>query len=156
MAMKEGQTYDQPVCLEDLMPTMLDLADVPIPEGVDGQSLVQVLRGEDIRVRDYIHGEHSPCYSDMQAYHFLTDGHRKYIWRPFDGSEQLFDLDNDPQELHDLVSESNWIKSLNNWRGRMIETLTGRPEGFTDGVCLIPGRPFDAVLPKLDGSHYSK
>ena len=149
LALKSGHTCNQPVCLEDILPTLLELADVPVPEGIDGQSLVPVLRGEDVRVRDYLHGEHSPCYSDLQAYHFLTDGHIKYIWRPYDGSEQLFDLDNDSHELHDLVTMSDWNDRLNNWRGRMIETLSGRPEGFTDGVRLIPGRPYNAMIPPV-------
>ena len=151
LALKSGQTCDQPVCLEDLMPTLLEFAAVPMPEGIDGHSLVPVLRGENVRVREYLHGEHSPCYSDRQAYHFLTDGHSKYIWRPYDGSEQFFDLDNDPQELHDLVNVSDRYQLICNWRGRMIETLAGRPEGFTDGVRLIPGQPYDAVLPQRSG-----
>jgi hypothetical protein len=88
----------------------------------------------------------------MQAYHFLTDGHSKYIWRPFDGSEQLFDLDNDPQELHDLLNVSEKHQLLNSWRRRMIETLTGRPEGFTDGIRLIPGRPYHAVLSEISSN----
>ncbi|MDF1515379.1 MAG: sulfatase-like hydrolase/transferase, partial [Anaerolineae bacterium] len=146
LGFKSRQTCDQPVCLEDLMPTLLELAEVPVPGDIDGQSLVPILQGEDIVVRDYLHGEHSPCYSDMQAYHFLTDGHSKYIWRPFDGSEQLFDLDNDPQELQDLMNVVEKDQLLNSWRKRMIDTLTGRPEGFTDGTRLIPGRPYHAVL----------
>jgi arylsulfatase len=141
LSMKSGQTCDQPVCLEDLMPTLLELADMPVPEGFDGQSLVPVLKGKDVVVRDYLHGEHSPCYSDMQAYHFLTDGHSKYIWRPYDGSEQLFDPDNDPQELHDLANVVEKEQLLNSWRRRMIDTLNGRPEGYTNGTRLIPGRP---------------
>ncbi|MDF1515378.1 MAG: hypothetical protein P1S60_16330 [Anaerolineae bacterium] len=128
--LKAGQTCDQAVCLEDLMPTLLEFADAPVPEGIDGHSLVPVLRGEGVHVRDYLHGEHSPCYSDMQAYHFLTDGHSKYIWRPYNGSEQLFDLDNDPQERHNLANVAVKHQLLMSWRGRMIETLTGRPEGF--------------------------
>jgi arylsulfatase A-like enzyme len=141
-------TTDQPVSLEDVMPTLLALAELPVPEETDGANLLPLLRGETTEVRPWLHGEHAPCYSQAQAYHFLTDGHVKYIWRPTDGSEQLFDLDHDPQELHNLAQETKWARTLTLWRERMIETLTGRPEGFTDGKRLIPNRPYGAVLPQ--------
>ena len=32
-------------------------------------------------------------------------------------------------------------------RGHLIEALTGRPEGFTDGTKLIAGRPYGPTLP---------
>lgn len=140
-----GVECAQPVCLEDLMPTLLELAHVSLPAGIDGFSLVPVLRGGNVSLRSYLHGEHAPCYGQNQAYHFLTDGRKKYIWRPWDGSEQLFDLAHDPQELHDLSAEAPG--ELAAWRERLVERLAGRPEGFVEGDMLVAGRPYDAVLP---------
>ena len=34
---------------------------------------------------------------------WLTDGRWKYVWFSGDGREQLFDLQSDPQERHDLA-----------------------------------------------------
>ncbi len=136
---KRGLTIDSPVCLEDLMPTLLDLAGLPVPRNIDGRSLVPVLRGQSVGVRDILHGEHSPCYSEEQSNHYLTDGRSKYIWRPHSGRELLFDLQNDPLELHDLSSDADRIAP---WRQALIARLKDRPEGFTDGRRLIPGRPY--------------
>ena len=146
LGLKPGLTCDQPACLEDLMPTLLDLAGLEPPGPVDGRSLVPVLRGEDVRVRECLHGEHAPCYDEEQAYHFMTDGRLKYIWRPASGREQLFDLRQDPTELRDLNSSHQRRRELEMWRLLLIERLGGRPEGFTDGKVLIPGRPYHAVL----------
>ena len=74
----------------------------------------------------------------------LTDGHEKYSWDPRDGREYLFDLDNDPHELHNLAAEAEPRAAV--WRGRLIERLKGRPEGFTDGERLIAGRPVVSAL----------
>ena len=142
-----GLVSREPVCLEDIMPTLLDLAGLATPGGVDGVSLVPLLRGCKGTHRPFLHGEHSPCYSDEQAYHFLTDGRHKYIWRPTDGGEQLFDLRRDPGELYDLHGERRLTAELSLWRQRLIDRLCGRPEEFTDGKRLIPGRPYEAVLP---------
>lgn len=132
------------------MPTALAAAGIAVPEGVDGQSLIPVLTGRTAGVRDALHGEHAPTYSQEQAYHFLTDAKVKYIWRPLDGSEQLFNLEDDPKELHDLAADSTWQSTLEIWRGRLIERLKDRPEGFTDGKQLIAGREYKAVLPFLE------
>ncbi|MBI3986199.1 MAG: sulfatase-like hydrolase/transferase [Lentisphaerae bacterium] len=148
LGFKAGTACSQPVCLEDLMPTLLDLAAVPLPDGVDGRSLAPVLRGETVTIRPFLHGEHAPCYSREQAYHFLTDGKTKYIWRPTEGSEQLFDLDHDPRELRDLAPRAEAGGVLREWRTRLIHQLRERPEGFSDGTRLIAGRPYEAVMAK--------
>ena len=140
LGFKPGQTCDQPVCLEDLLPTLLEVAGEPIPSGVDGQSLVPILQGGQRQIRGWLHGEHSPCYSQEQAHHYLTDGRMKYIWRPATGAEQLFDLVKDPRELRDLAKRRR--PELRLWRARLIERLRGRTAGFTDGKRLIAGRPY--------------
>jgi len=147
LGLAAGTQYAGPVCLEDLMPTLLELAGVPIPGNLDGRSLVPVLRGEAGAVRDVLHGEHATCYDAEQGYHFLTDGLMKYIWRPAGGEEQLFDLRHDPHELHDLGGHSDRQAELAGWRTRMIQRLHGRPEGFSDGTRLVAGCRYDAVLP---------
>jgi arylsulfatase A-like enzyme len=127
------------------MPTVLDLAGARIPRPMDGVSLLPTLRGGKGVIRDWLHLEHAPCYSKEQAFHALTDGHHKYIWRPTDGSEQLFDLDKDLQEVRDLSIEAAQRAVLEEWRARLVRRLAGRPEGFSDGSKLIPGRPYPAL-----------
>lgn len=141
------QSVNRPVCLEDIMPTLLELADIECPPSVDGESLVGCLRGERDVQREVLHTEHSPCYSPQQAYHMMTDGRLKYIWRPVDGTEQLFDVQNDPKERYDLSERVDRQEVVREWRDRLIQRLEGRPEGFTDGERLIPGRSYEAVLP---------
>lgn len=143
----QGQKSSRPVCLEDIMPTLLEIAGSQVPGTVDGKSLVSVLRGEQDTIRDFLHGEHATCYSKEQAYHMLTDGTMKYIWRPHDGSEQLFNLDDDPEELTDLSLQEPYSGTLTEWRQRMVKELATRPEGFSDGKQLIAGRRYDAIMP---------
>jgi arylsulfatase A-like enzyme len=135
------QRCSQPVCLEDLLPTLAELAGAKCPE-VDGVSLVPVLRGATTAIRPWLHFEHAPCYSKHQAFHALTDGCFKYIWRPHDGREHLFDLERDLREEHDLAPDASQQALLQQWRARLVERLAPRPEGFSDGVALIAGRPY--------------
>ncbi len=143
---RRGLRSYRPVCLEDVMPTLAELAGIACPP-VDGVSLVPLLRGDEPSVRPWLHLEHSPIYSDAQGFHSLTDGRIKYIWRPADGSEQLFDLNDDPREERDLSRDPGHKDALELWRGRLIERLAPRPEGFSDGERLIPGRPYRPLQP---------
>jgi len=140
-----GRVVDAPATHADIMPTLLEMLDLPIPETVDGRSLVPLLRGE--RPADWradLHIEHAPNQ------HALTDGRDKYIWWAGDGREQLFDLEQDPHELHDLAGDAAAAERLGRWRARLIERLRDRPEGFVHGGALVPGRPYGALIP---GSH---
>jgi arylsulfatase A-like enzyme len=145
LGLRPGGRCLRPVCLEDLMPTLLELAGAPC-SNVDGVSLVPMLRGENQEVRPWLHLEHAPCYSEEQAFHALTDGRFKYVWRPHDGRELLFDLDRDAREEHDLSVDASQRELLEQWRGRLVQRLAKRPEGFSDGSRLIPGRPYKPLV----------
>ncbi len=109
---------------------------------MDGVSLVPTLRGQRASIRDQLHFEHAPCYGPGQGFHALTDGRHKFIWRPATGAEQLFDLANDPREERDLGADPAHETALAQWRTRLACRLATRPEGFSDGTRLIPGRPY--------------
>jgi arylsulfatase A-like enzyme len=136
------------------MPTLLALVGVEIPGVVDGVSLLPILRGDSQTIREFLHFEHAPCYSQAQAYHALTDGRFKYIWRPADGAEQLFDLEEDPREEDDLSDDPLRQAALQRWRRRLVERLASRPEGFSKDGRLIPGRPYrplnEGMIPPAD------
>lgn len=105
------------------------------------ENISAMLRGEHPEWREYLHLECAPTF------HALTDGRKKYVWLVATGEEQFFDLDSDPQELHNLAGQESWQSTLSAWRQRLIAELENRPEGFTDGERLIAGRPYGATLP---------
>ena len=53
--------------------------------------------------RDTRYGE---CGEKHNASRMLHDGRHKLIWYPAGNVVQLFDLDNDPAELHDLSADA--------------------------------------------------
>lgn len=143
---RPNAAYDQVIELRDIMPTLLDCAGLPIPETVEGRSFLPIARGEEVPWRDYLHGEHTLMGQSIQ---WITDGHEKYVWFSGSGHEQLFNLDEDPQELHDLARDPRYADRLAHWRRVLVQELTGREEGFTDGQRLIPGRPVHPCLSHL-------
>ena len=140
--LRDGMQSDALVELRDIMPTLLDCAGLAVPEGLDGRSLLPVLRGEP-GGHEVIHGEH-PTFG--QTVQWLTDGREKYVWWSADGREQLFDLEADPRECHDLARQSDCAARVAHWREVLVEKLAGREDGHSDGERLIPGRPALNVL----------
>jgi arylsulfatase A-like enzyme len=126
------------VGLEDIMPTFLDAAGLPVPEEVEGRSLLPLLRGENIQWRDTYHHEHSSCYSPEEAYQCITADEFKYVWNPENGSQQLFCSREDPYERCDLSEESGYADVLGNMRSLLARELKDRYEGLSDGEKLTP------------------
>ncbi len=122
--------------LRDIFPTICDVCGIDIPPGLDGHSLLREAP------REHIHGEHPNGNLSNQ---WLTDGREKYCWFSQTGRELLFDLDRDPQELHDLSAKNP--ERTAHWRNLLIRELAGRPEGYTDGKILHAGRQPRASLP---------
>lgn len=139
--------------LSDLMPTLLDLANVEVPAGLDGISYADMLRGENSEPsREFLHGEHVVFGQSLQW--IITASH-KYVWWSESGTEQLFNLTSDPDEKNDLLRETGEAllskldsASLHACRQHLIDVLDGREEGFVSDGDLVAGRPVTMVLSK--------
>lgn len=134
---------DEVVELRDLMPTILSVAEVDIPETVDGLDLSGVMEKADPDFRKYIHGEHCTCYAKEAEMQFVTDGKRKYIWFPRTDMEQFFDLDEDPGECNNLIDVIARQEEIEKWRGYLIKELEKRDCSWVkDGALYCPeGEP---------------
>lgn len=150
--LKKRLVVDEPVCLEDIMPTLLEMiGEEPVP-GMDGRSVLPLMRGEQTPWREYLHIEHSEIEREHDiGHHTLTDGKEKFIWFAGAGREQFFDLREDPDELKDLIAVPESKERVALWRQRLISELKDRPEGFSDGVQLISNRPYPTVMKNKAG-----
>ncbi len=118
-----GSADDRVVELRDVLPTMLDAAGAAIPAEIEGLSLFG--RGP---WRPWLDLEHATCYSRDNYWCALTDGRWKYVCFLRTGAEQLFDLEADPSERHDLAADPHFAATLSLWRGRMVDHLAVRGE----------------------------
>lgn len=91
----------QPVALVDLYPTLCDLVKIPKPEHLDGDSLLPLLRDPTAK-------RERPAITTMgggaKASYAARDHRWRYI-RYADGSEELYDHDNDPHEWTNVAGE---------------------------------------------------
>lgn len=104
----------------DFTPTLLELAGVPVPDDLDGKSLVPTMRDPTVAVHDWL-----PLINvwGPKAVHSLSVVTRdwKYIYWPHDAgqfqpTEELYCTDRDPGELKNLVNVESAAEDLKRMR----------------------------------------
>jgi arylsulfatase A-like enzyme len=108
-----GRVIEQPVSLVDLVPTVLDITGTPTPEGMDGQSLLPALLGRDPAQGRTVLSEVDASVEDKEgSVVAVRTAHHKLVresWAP--ATPQLFDLEKDPEERHDVGAEQPAVVS---------------------------------------------
>lgn len=136
-------TIDDIVELRDIMPSLLDLCNIPIPDTVDGISLKNAILSKEDITRNYIHGEHS--FHSKLSNHYIVTKYDKFIWYSETGEEQYFDLENDPKESHNAIHDEKYQSRIQKLRNILIKELKDREEGYSDGKQLLCAEPKDIL-----------
>jgi arylsulfatase A-like enzyme len=106
---KPGARSDAIALNVDFAPTFLEVAGLPLPADLQGRSLLPLLRGRRPsawRTSMYYRYYHDPGDHNTRAHYGVRTRTHKliYFWKK--DQWELFDLVNDPYELHNLYGES--------------------------------------------------
>ena len=123
----EKASSDEFIYLFDLFPTLCDYAGVEIPQDVDGISLRPVIDGNATGIRERIFTTYGNL---MRA---VRDDRWKLVRWPRVDKTQLFDLDNDPDELNNLADSSEHQQRVI----RMTMRLADLQKQYDDVLPLI-------------------
>jgi arylsulfatase A-like enzyme len=129
-------TVDEIVRLTDVMPTVLDLLDLPTPSETDGVSLVDVMNGRarDLNLEAYAESFY-PARFGWSPLRSLREGRFKLIDAP---RPELYDLYDDPVEEKNLYDD----------RRALAEQLTARLAVAARGRGSISAQPETGVSPE--------
>src|SRR5690606_10560832 len=94
----KGET-DALIYLFDIFPTVCELVGAPAPKGIDGKSFASVIRDPKSAARETIF----LAYKDVQR--AIRQGKWKLYRYPQVNVTQLFDVEADPDELHDVSKQ---------------------------------------------------
>ena len=114
-----GETLDALVSHLDLAPTLLELAGVEVPAGMQGRSLLPLLRGEAPPWRREVFTEHLWDHPRIPRTEGLRTERWKYIrYLDHPEYEELYDLERDPHEARNLALEPAHAERLEELRAR--------------------------------------
>ena len=118
---------------QDIMPTLLHLAGLPIPDSVRGLSMLSDTR------RDMLYGE---LGRGVQATRMVHMGRYKLIYYPAGNQVQLFDLEEDPEELVDIAGRAEAAGLRAEMEARLVDQLSGEDREWVVAGRLV-GLPFE-------------
>jgi arylsulfatase A-like enzyme len=110
---------DTPLCTPDIMPTLLSMMGLPIPETVEGQDLSAAVLGKRSHVKDVAHMQGmgaTAAWADGSEWRALRDYEYTYAVYRKDGSELLFHNRRDPYQLVNLVEGRSARATLLHYR----------------------------------------
>jgi len=122
---QRGRTVDALTLNLDFAPTMLEMASVSVPAGMQGRSLSQLLQGSrpaDWRKDFFYEHDYSPKIIPA------SEGIRTERWAylrwlaPNPESEELYDILSDPLEQHDLAADPAYAPTLGALRAQWRQT----------------------------------
>lgn len=124
---KPGSTNADLVQNLDFAETFLEIAGVPIPGDMQGRSLVPLLKGErpaDWRQAIYYHYYEYPAVHAVQRHYGIrTEKHKLIHFYNIDEWE-LYDLERDPDELTNVVEDSQMKDVVADLKGQLKELQT--------------------------------
>jgi arylsulfatase A-like enzyme len=110
----KDQKRDSLVYLLDIFPTLCDMTGVAAPKDLDGMSLTKAISGEKTKLRDSLYFN----------YKHLQRSVRKNRWKlivyPQINYHQLFDLENDPDEMKNVADLPEHAKRVEQWKGLIL------------------------------------
>ncbi len=116
-----GRVVDKVVENTDLLPTLLEAAGLPVPDGVQGRSFLQLAGGKNALWKDR-------CYSQLRS-GMVVDSRWKLIDNSLDGTGalELYDLGNDPKEQRGLAADPKQRDRVAQYRRDLAAWRANRP-----------------------------
>lgn len=150
VAGKAGTVDHRLCCLEDVMPTVLELCGIPVPDTVEGLSM------ESGQTRSCLYGE---VGEGRKATRMLRDGRYKLIYYPCGNVSQLFDMEEDREELHDLAEKPEYGSVRERLESELVKHFYGGDlkwvkDGKLVGEVFPEGGKMDFGLYNQRGYHW--
>ncbi len=138
----EQRVTDVPIDAPDIMPTLLGLAGLPIPQSVEGLDFSGYLKGgqdpsDGAALIACYHPFHNFCHAEGgREYRGLRTSRYTYV-RALKGPWLLYDNERDPHQLDNLVGKPEYAEMLDEFDARLQRRLDALGDEFLPNTELI-------------------
>jgi arylsulfatase A-like enzyme len=135
-------TSDAMVSNLDFAETFLDAAGLPVPDDMQGRSMVPILNGKppaDWRTAFYYHYYEAPAEHNVPHHYGVTTLDHKLIYFPQLKEWELYDLKKDPHEMHSVYGDAAYAPV----QSQLHQELARQQQRLGD---TTPDRPVKEIL----------
>ena len=125
---KGGQTITRMIQNVDVGPTVLELAGLKKPDNMVGNSFTQLLRGDTTGWRDRIFYEYFWEYDfpmTPTVFGVRTDKYKYMRYQGIWDQNELYDIENDPNETTNLIEKPEHQATVKNLAGQLFDWMEG-------------------------------
>lgn len=137
----ENEHRSQMVGLQDILPTLASMAGCPLPQPVDGIDLTEAIENAEAPGRDIYYAQ---CFDTPRQMAMVTDGTWKYSYAQEGPTQELYNLQDDPNELVNLATDPAYADTAKQWHQTLIKQAkhfgdTALLDDTTEtGMCITP------------------
>jgi len=123
----------------DIFPTLAEYTGLKIPEYLEGESLIPVLKNPQTEIKDYAISQY-PRGKNIMGYSIRTKQYRLTIWlkgdfkneelyrNPQIAAIELYDYKNDPLEKVSLANEAQYAEIVKQLKGKLLKILVSEAD----------------------------
>ncbi len=122
---KPGTVNNDFVLNLDIAPTLLEAAGVAIPKDMQGESFLPLVKGKGAKGRDALYYHYYENGEHRVSPHFGVKTNRYKLIRFYKrvNSWELYDLQNDPNEMHNLFGQKGYEKVTDDMHSKLLQLI---------------------------------
>ena len=123
-----GKVVTDPATHMDLVPTILDYMGVPVPKILEGKSMLPQIRDVSQAINDVVYTEFTRYEVDhdgfggLQMMRSIISRRYKLCINLLD-TDELYDMQEDPYEIHNLIDDENYADIRNRLHDRLLQHM---------------------------------
>ena len=132
---EKGKVVTAPTSHIDLVPTIMDYMGLPIPKLLEGKSILPQIYDTSVKINDYVYTEFTRYEVDhdgfggLQMMRAVTDGRYKLAIHLCD-TDELYDMENDPDEIHNLIDCEQTKEIRNTLHDALLEHMNATRDTY--------------------------
>ena len=132
---KQGSVCTHPASHIDIVPTIMDYFDLPIPKMLEGKSMLPQLEDPSLCLNEAVFTEWTRYEQDhdgfggLQLMRAATSENYKLVIHLCD-TDEFYDLKKDPHEVHNLINDPNYQEQRNHLHDLLLENMNRTRDVF--------------------------